>query len=155
MKLSHSDSGFSQFDASRFSTLPELSLAEAAWLAGVAEEALQSYLQEANALPMNGMISVQNLCRAVFTLLGRMENQALLLRQQLSLTLDREKELSETLRSGLLLSAHAASRTQTVVKSVAHEMREPPPYTEALPAQNPKVPFSNKTAQSKKKKKKK
>ncbi|MBF0179022.1 MAG: hypothetical protein HQM03_03230 [Magnetococcales bacterium] len=99
MRRSPTDSGF---DTSRFTDLPDCTTAEAAWLAGVAEEAMVRYLEEANGALIEGRITLANLLRAAFGLLGRKENQAALLRLQLSTTLEREKELSETLRAGLL-----------------------------------------------------
>ncbi|MBF0342465.1 MAG: hypothetical protein HQL95_16090 [Magnetococcales bacterium] len=89
-------------DASRLDGIPSCSLAEMAWMAGLAEEALRRYLEEANTLAGEAGLPLPALIRAAFTLLGRKENQAAMLRQQLTSTLERERELSETLRVGLL-----------------------------------------------------
>ncbi|GAB0056865.1 hypothetical protein SIID45300_01180 [Candidatus Magnetaquicoccaceae bacterium FCR-1] len=89
-------------DLTRCGELPDCPLADAARVAGVADEALLRYLEEANSVPGDGRIRLGVLIRAAFTLLGRKENQAAMLRQQLSATLDRERQLSETLRAGLL-----------------------------------------------------
>ncbi|MBF0294862.1 MAG: hypothetical protein HQL96_06705 [Magnetococcales bacterium] len=110
MRRSTSDSGF---DTSRFTDLPDCTPAEAAWLAGVAEEALVRYLEEANGALIEGRITLANLLRAAFGLLGRKENQAALLRLQLSTTLEREKELAETLRAGLLGTGVATVAIET------------------------------------------
>ncbi|MBF0165251.1 MAG: hypothetical protein HQM01_12250 [Magnetococcales bacterium] len=89
-------------DLARCGELPDCPLADAARVAGVADEAMLRYLEEANSVPGDGRIRLGVLIRAAFTLLGRKENQAAMLRQQLSATLDRERQLTETLRAGLL-----------------------------------------------------
>lgn len=102
MRSSTLDSGPNRIDSARFDTLPDFSLPEVAWMAGVAEEAMRSYLEEANAAWNDVDITMPNLVRAAFTLLGRKENQSSMLRLQLINALERERELSETLRAGLL-----------------------------------------------------
>ncbi|MBF0126454.1 MAG: hypothetical protein HQM02_04500 [Magnetococcales bacterium] len=113
---SDSDSGSERFDASRFEHLPDCSLPEVAWMAGVDEEAMRRYLDEAAGAVIHGSISMTSLVRAAFTLLGRKENQSALLRLQLSHALERERELSETLSAGLLGTGVA---TPAIVKKVA------------------------------------
>lgn len=102
MKQPNLDSGSTRSDTSRLETLPDFPISLVAGMAGVADEAMRRYLEEANVSARNGMVSIENLLRGTFTLLGRKENQSILLRDQLSIALQREKELTETLRSGLL-----------------------------------------------------
>ncbi|MEO5344808.1 MAG: hypothetical protein H7834_00340 [Magnetococcus sp. YQC-9] len=99
-------------DLSGCGELPDCPLVNVARVAGVADEALLRYLEEANTVSGDGRIRLGVLIRAAFTLLGRKENQAALLRQQLSATLDRERQLSETLRAGLLGSGVAMSHVE-------------------------------------------
>ncbi|NGZ07640.1 MAG: hypothetical protein G8237_14955 [Magnetococcales bacterium] len=119
-------------DPGRFEALPNCTLSEAAWMAGVAEEAMRRYLDEANTHLPEGGLSFTTVLRAAFTLLGRKENQASMLRQQLTSALERERELTDTLRSGLLGSGVTPARTpetrriepSTLVKEIASPARK-------------------------------
>ncbi|MBF0428328.1 MAG: hypothetical protein HQL94_05350 [Magnetococcales bacterium] len=142
MKRLLTDATPNRFDSARFEELPDCSLPEAAWMAGVAEEAMRRYLEEANAVLVDGSIPITNLVRALFTLLGRKENQSAMLRMQLSTTLERERELSETLRAGLLGSGVPMARPP--------EARPPEPRV-ATPVS---PPVTAKTPPPRKKKKK-
>ncbi|MBF0417409.1 MAG: hypothetical protein HQL86_04085 [Magnetococcales bacterium] len=124
-------------DLTRCGELPDCPLADAARVAGVADEALLRYLEEANSVPGDGRIRLGVLIRAAFTLLGRKENQAAMLRQQLSATLDRERQLSETLRAGLLGSG-TTLRTASAVEEPRSVERSPAESTKALPAKKKK-----------------
>jgi hypothetical protein len=142
MKRPLSDPAPSRFDTSRFDALPDCSLPEAAWMAGVAEEAMRRYLEEANAPSSEGALPLPSLMRAAFTLLGRKENQASMLRQQLTAALERERELSDTLRAGLLGSGVPAARVPEppppprppVVASPVIESSPPPAPAKAAPS---------------------
>jgi hypothetical protein len=95
-----SQSEFETVDADRFKDLPSLSIAEAAWMAGVTIEAYEQFMS------VVGVEDVQTtkpdrLVRTAFTLLGQKESQLLMLRLQLAAALQREKELAELLGSKL------------------------------------------------------
>ncbi|MEO5331038.1 MAG: hypothetical protein H7839_03375 [Magnetococcus sp. YQC-5] len=134
MRSSTLDSGPNRIDSARFDTLPDFSLPEVAWMAGVAEEAMRSYLEEANAAWNDVDITMPNLVRAAFTLLGRKENQSSMLRLQLVNALERERELSETLRAGLLGSGIP---TASVSPPVQTPSPPPAPTPVAPPAPTP------------------
>ncbi|MBF0192053.1 MAG: hypothetical protein HQL99_13070 [Magnetococcales bacterium] len=127
MKRPLSDPASSRIDTARFDEWPDLSLAEAAWLAGVAEEAMQRHLEESNTHAGAGGWSLSSLMRALFTLLGRKENQASMLRQQLTAALERERELSDTLRTGLLGSGIPSARVAEPPPRLPDPRRVEPP----------------------------
>ncbi len=87
-------------DASRFETLPSLSVTEAAWMAGVTLEAYEKFMSVAGVEDLRS-IKPDELIRTAFTLLGQKESQLVMLRLQLSATLLREKELADALGSKL------------------------------------------------------
>ncbi|ABK45765.1 hypothetical protein Mmc1_3275 [Magnetococcus marinus MC-1] len=87
--------------------LPELSLKDAAWLAGITPDAMLRFLaaagleldtdQDASEL----QLTVPQLMRAVFLLLGQKDNRIAMLRMQLAAALNREKELAAALQADL------------------------------------------------------
>ncbi|MBF0272637.1 MAG: hypothetical protein HQL98_11315 [Magnetococcales bacterium] len=127
MKRPLSDPASSRIDTARFEQLPDLSLSEAAWLAGVAEEAMQRYLEESNTHSNADGLPLSSLMRALFMLLGRKETQASMLRQQLTAALERERELSDTLRTGLLGSGIPSTRVTEPLPRLPDPRRVEPP----------------------------
>nr|CRH08121.1 Conserved protein of unknown function [Candidatus Magnetococcus massalia] len=86
--------------------LPELDLKDAAWLAGVTPDAMARFLKSAGLDidtedPEEAQLTVPELLKAVFLLLGQKENRIAMLRIQLAAALNREKELAAALQSGL------------------------------------------------------
>ncbi|MBF0462213.1 MAG: hypothetical protein HQL87_12540 [Magnetococcales bacterium] len=87
-------------DPKRLENLPQLSLAEAAWMAGVTPDSFERFLEVANLGPVRSL-PILDLVRAGFTLLGQREAQLAMFRLQLAAALQREKELTEALQSQL------------------------------------------------------
>ncbi|MEO5327680.1 MAG: hypothetical protein H7829_05485 [Magnetococcus sp. THC-1_WYH] len=115
---------------SKLNELPALKIADAAWIVGIAAEALEQFLSETNH-PVDQPITVSELLHTAFHQLGYKQLQADLLSQQLRASLSREQELTQALQSRLDVSIPAS-----------------PPQSE-LPE------FPTKLADSSKKKKKK
>jgi hypothetical protein len=95
-----SQTEFEAVDATRFEGLPSLSVAEAAWMAGVTLESYEKFLTVAGVDDLRS-IKPDELLRVAFTLLGQKESQLVMLRLQLAATLQREKELADALGSKL------------------------------------------------------
>ena len=91
---------FETVDTTRFENLPSLSVAEAAWMAGVTLEAYERFMTVAGVNDLRA-VGPDKLVRTAFTLLGQKESQLVMLRLQLAATLQREKELAEALGSKL------------------------------------------------------
>ena len=91
---------FETVDTTRFENLPSLSVAEAAWMAGVTLEAYERFMTVAGVNDLRA-VGPDKLVRTAFTLLGQKESQLVMLRLQLAATLQREKELAELLGSKL------------------------------------------------------
>ncbi|MBF0193569.1 MAG: hypothetical protein HQL71_03385 [Magnetococcales bacterium] len=91
---------FEAVDAKRFEGLPSLSVAEAAWMAGVTLESYEKFMTVAGVDDLRS-IKPDELLRIAFTLLGQKESQLVMLRLQLAATLQREKELADALGSKL------------------------------------------------------
>lgn len=96
------DESTEPLDPKRLETLPQLSLAEAAWMAGITPDAFERFLSAANLSHLRTM-PITELVRAGFTLLGQREAQLAMFRLQLATALQREKELIEVLHSKLTL----------------------------------------------------
>ncbi|WP_130471388.1 hypothetical protein [Candidatus Magnetaquicoccus inordinatus] len=123
MKLETTDSP----DQKRLDNLPQLTLSEAAWMAGITPDALERFL---TSTPLAGMrnLPLLELVRACFTLLGQREAQMAIMRLQLTSALQREKELSEALHSKLSEGLHFLT-----IAPPASKEPEPPPSTPAPP----------------------
>ncbi|MBF0098970.1 MAG: hypothetical protein HQM05_16725, partial [Magnetococcales bacterium] len=87
-------------DLKRLENLPQLTLSEAAWMAGVTPDALERFLA-VSALGAVRTVPLLELVRAAFTILGQREAQLAILRLQLTASLQREKELTEALHANL------------------------------------------------------
>ncbi|OSM01813.1 hypothetical protein [Magnetofaba australis] len=85
-------------DAIRADDLPDVSLTNAAFLAGVAPEALRRLLAIAAVKPQDNEINLGELIRAAFLALTTKETQTAMLRLQLHAALEREKSLVEALQ---------------------------------------------------------
>ena len=87
-------------DSKPLETLPPLSLAEAAWMAGITPDAFERFL-DAISLGHLRQIPITELVRTSFTLLGQREAQVAMFRLQLASALQREQELTQALHSKL------------------------------------------------------
>jgi hypothetical protein len=109
-------------DRDRFKDLPNLTVSEAAWMAGVTLEAYERFMTVAGITDLRA-IQPDKLVRTAFTLLGQKESQLVMLRLQLAATLQREKELAEAL--GSKLSQHTPLpldyATETRQKNVSQD----------------------------------
>lgn len=85
---------------SKLNELPALGVADAAWVIGIAAEALEQFLSETNH-PVDQPITVSELLHTAFHQLGYKQLQADLLSQQLRASLSREQELTLALQSRL------------------------------------------------------
>lgn len=97
--------------------LPPLPWDEAAWLCGMATQAMEHFLLE-NRIPQGQPVTIHQLLQTAFHLLGYKQNQVELLTRQLQLTLEREQELTQALHSQL---GHPLSPQPTAIVTV------PPP----------------------------
>ncbi|MBF0435182.1 MAG: hypothetical protein HQL77_07400 [Magnetococcales bacterium] len=80
--------------------LPPLPWEEAAWVSGIATQAMEQFLLE-NQIPKDQPVPVTLLLQTAFHLLGYKQNQIELLTRQLQFALERERELSQALLSRL------------------------------------------------------
>ncbi len=87
-------------DSKPLEALPPLSLAEAAWMAGITPDAFERFL-DAISLGHLRQIPITELVRTSFTLLGQREAQVAMFRLQLASALQREQELTQALHSKL------------------------------------------------------
>ncbi|MBF0584016.1 MAG: hypothetical protein HQL80_07250, partial [Magnetococcales bacterium] len=85
-------------DPKRLESLPPLSLAEAAWMAGITPDAFERFLEATNLGHLR-TLPITELVRAGFTLLGQREAQLAMFRLQLSAEKKKKKELAEALHS--------------------------------------------------------
>ncbi|MEO5363464.1 MAG: hypothetical protein H7838_07555 [Magnetococcus sp. DMHC-8] len=108
-------------DPRRLDNLPPLSLAEAAWMAGITPDAFERFLEAANLSHLRNL-PMMELVRAGFTLLGQREAQLAMFRLQLAAALHREKELTEALHSKL-----TAGTEMTVVAPATPTVPPPAP----------------------------
>lgn len=128
------------FDTQRLEGLPQLSLAEAAWMAGITPDAFEQFL---GAISLSHLrhVPITELVRAAFTLLGQREAQVAMFRLQLATALQREQELTEALHSKLTAGSAEFFMPQTPSRSA------PSPST------SPLSPVSHKKSKKRKKKK--
>lgn len=127
------------FDTKRLENLPQLSHAEAAWMAGITPDSFERFLKATNLEHLRN-IPVTELVRSGFTLLGQREAQLAMFRMQLATALHREKELTELLHAKLLDG------------STEHFMPHKEPKAVEVPATAPKPKPSDKKAKKSKKK---
>ena len=95
------------FDTERLLALPSISVAEAAWMAGITPESYEKFREQANLAHLPA-VPMTELVRSCFTQLGQKETQLAMFRLQLAAALKREQELSEALRSKLTLNMTAS-----------------------------------------------
>ncbi|HAT51643.1 MAG: hypothetical protein HQL07_13170 [Nitrospirae bacterium] len=93
---------------SKLNELPALGVADAAWVIGIAAEALEQFLSETNH-PVDQPITVSELLHTAFHQLGYKQLQSDLLSQQLRASLSREQELTQALQSRLDVSIPASA----------------------------------------------
>lgn len=92
---------------SKLNELPALKIADAAWIVGIAAEALEQFLSENNH-PVDQPVTVSALLHIAFHQLGYKQLQSDLLSQQLRASLSREQELTQALQSRLDVSVSAS-----------------------------------------------
>ena len=124
-------------DPNRFDNLPPLSLAEAAWLAGVTPDSFERFLEAASLTHLRHM-PMTELIRAGFTLLGQREAQLAMFRLQLAAALHREKELTEALHSRLTEGAIIHHPMAVAVPPAAPSTPPPAPPAGATPPALPR-----------------
>lgn len=86
--------------ANLLKNLTPLPLSDAAWLAGVAQETLERFLKEDGHKDLKE-VNLETLLQSAFHLLGYRQTQVTMLGRQLSMALQREKELIEALEMRL------------------------------------------------------
>ncbi|MBF8271934.1 MAG: hypothetical protein HW380_1039 [Magnetococcales bacterium] len=93
--------------------LPPMAIVDAAWIAGIAREAMEKFVSE-NNLPIDRPVTVTELLHTAFHLLGYKQIQVDLLTRQLHSALSREQELSQALQSrlGILLQSSPDETTE-------------------------------------------
>ncbi|MBF0184699.1 MAG: hypothetical protein HQM06_09970 [Magnetococcales bacterium] len=121
-------------DNNRLENLPPLTLSEAAWMAGITADALERFLAS-TTLGAVRSLSVLDLVRACFTLLGQREAQLAIFRLQLTASLQREKELTNALHSKLHEDLQLATPPAPTAEVV------PPPTTPAPTPPATPAPF--------------
>jgi hypothetical protein len=122
-------------DLKRLENLPQLSLSEAAWMAGITPDALERFLA-ASALGAARTVPLLELVRASFTILGQREAQLAILRLQLTASVQREKELTEALHANLSEGYHFLNVTPAPTPEPT-----PPPTTPAATLPPTAAPF--------------
>ncbi|MBF0588919.1 MAG: hypothetical protein HQL53_07325 [Magnetococcales bacterium] len=95
-------------DQPRWDQVPPMSLQEAAWICGVSQDAFERIIRASGMDVVKGplgrrTISLQNMLRVGYSLLGQRESQLAMLRIQLDKALTREKDLATVLQSGVAL----------------------------------------------------
>lgn len=120
------------FDTKRLDDLPQLSLAEAAWMAGITPDAFERFL-DAASLGHLRTISLIELVRSSFTQLGQREAQLAMFRLQLAAALHREKELAEALHSKLTAGSAELFTPRSDLKP-SKPPSPPPPSTSSAPS---------------------
>ncbi|MBF0161250.1 MAG: hypothetical protein HQL88_03090 [Magnetococcales bacterium] len=135
-------------DPKRLEQLPAVSLAEAAWMAGVTTDSFERFLDAATLSHLRALPLLE-LVRGCFTLLGQREAQLAMFRLQLAAALQREKELAEALHSKL--TAHLETAFLPPVANILPPPGRPAPAPPASVTAPPPFPARTDKKRGKKK----
>lgn len=149
------DLGTVRFNPSLLDDLPPLTIPEAAWLAGVTEEAFERFLLASNTSRTRGLdgaiyVTLGSLVKAGFTLLGQKEAQVTMLRMQLTTALKREQELVGALKEKIAFHHTPVMGAPAVPRRTVASVRHPDDGREKTPASARTVPATDEDMQSEK-----